>query len=421
VAGLLITEKSTSELIPYASNSRTHSEEQIAQIAASIKEFGFNNPILLDGDKGVIAGHGRLLAARKLEMDKVPTIELAHLSETKKKAYILADNKLALNAGWNMDLLSLEMGGLQDEGFDLSLIGFNETELADILADRNEGLTDPDAVPDTPDDPVTCEGDVWLLGKHRLMCGDSTSIDAVDTLMAGQKADMVFTDPPYGIDYSGGRTQVVRTKAYGRIKGDTLEGDDLGGLIAHVFSHSKPGADVYICVSPIMQEPFLKAIKENDKQLDAVIVWDKKQPGLGYMAYRRQCEFILFMKGEAFKKGDTSDFDLWQISKDATKEYKHGTQKPVAVPGRAMDNSSKAGDIVLDLFGGSGSTLVAAEMRGRDAHLMEIHPAYCDVAVNRWQDFTGEQATLEGSGEYFPSIKADATQSRKASIQTHRE
>tara|TARA_R100001086_G_C11730259_1_gene229470 strand:- start:30 stop:713 length:684 start_codon:yes stop_codon:yes gene_type:complete len=218
--------------------------------------------------------------------------------------------------------------------------------------------------------------------------------------MAGQKADMVFTDPPYGIDYSGGRTQVVRTKTYGRIKNDTLQGDALGGLVAQVFTSCKPEADIYICVSPIMQGPFIDAIGKSDKELDAVIVWDKRQPGLGYMAYRRQCEFILFVKGAAFKKGDVSDLDLWQIGRDGGKDYQHGTQKPVAVPQRAIKNSSKAGDTVLDLFGGSGSTLVAAHSVERIAYCMELDPVYVDVAVTRWQNFTGKDATLE-TGETF--------------------
>jgi len=382
-------------VIPYVSNSRTHSDDQVAQIAASIKEFGFNNPVLLDGDKGIIAGHGRVLAARKLGLKDVPTIELAHLSENQRKAYIIADNKLALNAGWDMEMLSLEMGDLKEQEFDLSLLGFSEDELANLFVDKTEGLTDPDEVPELPDDPVTVEGDVWLLGKHRVMCGDSTSIDAVEALMGGAKADMVFTDPPYGIDYSGGRTQVVKEKDYGKIKNDTLEGSDLGALIAQIFGAGKPEADIYICVSPVMQEPFLAAIRQNDKSLDAVIVWDKKQPGLGYMAYRRQCEFILFVKGGPFKKGDVSDFDLWQISRDNGKDYQHGTQKPVAVPQRAIGNSSKAGDLVLDLFGGSGSTLLACEIDNRNAYLMELDPKYCDVIVKRWEDFTGEKAKLE--------------------------
>ena len=208
-----ITQKKVTELIPYINNSRTHSDEQIAQIAASIKEFGWTNPILVDGNKSIIAGHGRLLAARKLGMDTVPTIELAHLTETQKKAYIIADNKLALNAGWDDQLLTIELNDLMADGFALELLGFDKDELDKLLEpEQIEGLTDEDAVPEVPDEPVTKLGDVWILGNHRLMCGDSTSIDAVEKLMAGQKADMVFTDPPYGMKFGGGRAQVQPQK-----------------------------------------------------------------------------------------------------------------------------------------------------------------------------------------------------------------
>ena len=208
-----ITQKKVTELIPYINNSRTHSDEQVAQIAASIKEFGWTNPILVDGDKSIIAGHGRLLAARKLGMDTVPTIELAHLTETQKKAYIIADNKLALNAGWDDQLLTIELNDLMADGFALELLGFDKDELDKLLEpEQIEGLTDEDAVPEVPDEPVTKLGDVWILGNHRLMCGDSTSIDAVEKLMAGQKADMVFTDPPYGMKFGGGRAQVQPQK-----------------------------------------------------------------------------------------------------------------------------------------------------------------------------------------------------------------
>ena len=196
-----IKQTEITNLIPYASNSRTHSDDQVAQIAASIKEFGFNNPILLDGDKGIIAGHGRLLAARKLNLDKVPTIELEHLTENQRKAYVIADNKLALNAGWDMDLLALEMNGLDQEGFDLSLLGFDDNELATILAEETEGLTDPDEVPDVPDDPVSKEGDVWILGRHRLMCGSSTVATDVEKLLDGIEPHLMVTDPPYGVEY----------------------------------------------------------------------------------------------------------------------------------------------------------------------------------------------------------------------------
>ena len=387
------------KVIPYARNPRRN-DAAISKVAASLQEFGWQQPIVVDADMVVVAGHTRLEAARSLGMTEVPVHVAAGLTPEQVKAYRIADNRVGQEAEWDEELLRLELGELESLEFPLDLTGFDADELGGFMADPiEEGKTDPDEVPELPDDPVTKPGDVWLMGPHRLMCGDSTSIDAVDMLMAGTPADLVFTDPPYGIDYSGGRTQVVKQKTYGRIQNDTLAGADLGGLVTLAFSSTKPGADVYICVSPIMQGPFLAALEENGKEVDAVIVWDKKQPGLGYMAYRRQCEFILFSKGAPFKKGDPSDFDLWQISKDSSSDYLHGTQKPAALPRRAIDNSSKAGEIVLDLFGGSGSTLIAAQMAGRVARLMEIDPKYCDVIVKRWEDFTGNKATLDNSPE----------------------
>jgi DNA modification methylase len=390
------------DLIPYAANSRTHSDAQVAQIAASIKEFGWTNPILVAGDDTIIAGHGRLLAARKLALVEVPVIVLDHLSKSQQRALVIADNQLALNAGWNMDMLKAEIEDLQLDDFDLNILGFDDKFLDGLLEpEPTAGLTDEDAVPEVPETPKTVLGDVWVLGNHRLMCGDSTSVDALEKLMEGQSADMVFTDPPYGIDYSGGRTQVVATKTYGKLKNDDLKGDDLGNLICNVFTNAKPEADAYICVSPIMQKPFLDWLEAAGKKIGAVIVWDKKQPGLGYMHYRRQTEFILFVPGRQFKKGDKSDFDLWAISRDNGSDYQHGTQKPVALPSRAIENSSKSGDMVLDLFGGSGSTLIACEKTGRSNRSMELDPKYCDVIVKRWQDFTGKEATHAETGETF--------------------
>ena len=396
------------ELIPYASNSRTHSEEQIAQIAASIKEFGFNNPILLDGDKGVIAGHGRLLAARKLEMDKVPTIELAHLSETKKKAYILADNKLALNAGWDMDLLSVELTGLNDEGFDLSLIGFNETELADILADRNEGLTDPDAVPDTPDDPVTCEGDVWLLGKHRLMCGDSTVATNVETLLGDVEPHLMVTDPPYGVEYSASwREDALGGKrATGKVENDdNADWSEAWALF--------PGDVAYVWHGDKQSPGTAGELTNCGFALRALIVWAKNNMVIGRGDYHYQHELCWYAVKKARKGhycGGRKQTTVWEINKPLKSETGHSTQKPVECMKRPIENNSSPGQAVYEPFSGSGTTIIAGEMTGRAIYAMELSPAYVDVAVKRWQDFTGEQAQLEGSGENFPTIKENATQ-----------
>lgn len=389
---------STDVLIPYVNNSRTHSDKQVTEIASSIKEFGFTNPVLIDKENTIIAGHGRLLASKKLGLKEVPTILLENLTEAQKKAYIIADNKLALNAGWDEELLSIELKELDELGYDTSLTGFSEDELSDILDKPiTKGLTDEDEVPEDVE-PIVEKGDIWQLGNHRLMCGDSTSITDLDKLLNKIKADLVFTDPPYGLDYSGGRTQVVKKKTYGKLLNDNLQDKDLGSLIQFIFSYIKKEADVYVCVSPLFQKPFLDMINELGKKVDAVIVWDKKNAGLGYMKYRRQCEFILYVNGKSFKKGDKSDFDLWSISKDNTKEYKHGTQKPIELIERAINNSSKSEDIVLDLFGGSGSTLLACEKTNRINYSMELDKKYCDVIIKRWENFTGKKAERIDNG-----------------------
>jgi DNA modification methylase len=404
---LKINQTPISELIPYANNSRTHSDEQVAQIAASIKEFGFNNPVLLDGANGIIAGHGRILAARKLGMDKVPAIELAHMTEAQRKAYIIADNKLALNAGWDMDLLTLEMTGLQDEGFDLSLIGFNDDELANIFVDKTEGLTDPDAVPDVPDEPITKLGDVWILGKHRLMCGDSTSIDAVDTLMGGAKADMVFTDPPYGMfldtNYDGMFANDAKHRKTGKrfedVKGDHDDfNPDFINTVFTAFGYCKEiflwGADYYVDLIPNRNGgSWVVWDKRCDEKMDKVVgntfelCWSKAK-------HKRMVARIMWSGHHGMQKDDA-------------KKRIHPTQKPVELVVWFFDYYSMQDKrLVADLFGGSGSTLIACEKTSRDCRMMELDPKYCDVIVKRWQDFTGQQAVLEGSGETFPTNKA---------------
>ena len=409
---------STEELIPYARNSRTHSDEQVAQICASIKEFGFTNPVLIDADGVIIAGHGRTIAAQRLKIKDVPCLRLSHLTEAQKKAYVIADNKLALNAGWDDEMLALELGELSDLNFDLSLTGFGDDELDALLAKAvEEGLVDEDQVPDAPEEPVSVLGDVWKLDQHRLMCGDSTSIDAVDKLMEGQKADMVFTDPPYGMSYGGGRakgdhalnkqTGGVLIKAHGMIKGDDLQGDDLIQLvrdaIATAISCSKQGAAYYVCFTWRTYSEFEQAIELGGGTVANCIVWDKKSIGLGNSNYRPQHEFIFYVKGGAWY-GDKSESDVWYMSRGATGEYVHPTQKPVELVERALSNSSKGGDIILDSFGGSGSTLIACEKSGRKARLMELDPKYIDVIIKRWQDYTGREAIHAETGKTFNEL-----------------
>jgi len=402
-----ITLTNTDALIPYAANARTHSDAQVDKIAASIKEFGFNNPILIDQDRGVIAGHGRLMASQKLGLEQVPTIELSHLSDAERRAYILADNRLALDAGWDEEVLALELKRLEEE-IDLSLLGFNDLELATLLdsLETEEGLTDEDAVPETPDEPITKLGDVWQLGEHRLMCGDSTLIDSLEVLMAGQKADMVFTDPPYGMKYGGGRAEGANVnfknrsggiKAHGMIIGDDFVGDQLIEMIRDSVSAAviscKSGAAKYVCFPWRTYSEFESALLQVGLKASACIVWDKKSIGLGNANYRPQHEFIFYFKGDSWQ-GDKAQSDVWYMSRGATGEYVHPTQKPVELIEKAIFNSSKSQDLVIDVFGGSGSSLIACEKTNRVCMMMELDPKYCDVIVQRWQNFTGKTAEL---------------------------
>lgn len=405
------------DLVPYAANARTHSEDQVSQIAASIKEFGFNNPVLIDIDNGIIAGHGRVMAAMKLGLDLVPTVTLDHLSDAERRAYILADNRLALNAGWDEEILAAELKRLDDE-IDLSLLGFDDDELARMLdLQSDEGLTDEDEVPELPETPKTVEGDVWLLGRHRLMCGDSTIVDSVEKLMSGSMADMVFTDPPYGMSYGGGRAKGDSVKfknrsggikAHGMILGDDFAGDDLIKMIRDAVGSavlvSKSGASKYICFPWRTYTEFEDALNQIGLIASACIVWDKKSIGLGHSNYRPQHEFIFYIKGENWH-GDKAQSDVWYMSRGSTGEYVHPTQKPVELIEKAISNSSKSQDIVIDVFGGSGSTLIACEKTARDCRMMELDPKYCDVIIKRWQDYTGEQATHEATGKPFDDVE----------------
>jgi DNA modification methylase len=375
-------------LIPYVRNTRTHSDDQVDQIAASIQEFGWTNPVLVDGENGIIAGHGRVMAAKKLGETTVPVIELSHLTDAQKRAYIIADNQLALNAGWDDKLLAQEIEALKLDDFNIDLLGFDDDFLDGLLpAEHSKGLKDEDDAPEVPDEPVTQLGDVWVLGSHRVMCGDSTSIDAVENLMNGVKVDMVFTDPPYNVAFNG------RSGKHDVIKNDNLSSAEFEAFISDVCKTIKavnPKAYYIWCnwnFYSVLQRllPYI-----------ACIVWAKNVFGLG-LGYRHQHEFCLF-------NGQIDDVvknesDLWEIKKDTN--YVHPTQKPVALSVRAFSNHIKFIN-VLDLFGGSGSTLIGAEQTGRKAFLMELDPKYCDVIVKRWQDYTGLKAILESTGQPFP-------------------
>ena len=387
-----IKEVEVTALIPYAKNSRTHDDAQIAQIAASIKEFGWTNPILVDGDKGIIAGHGRLMAARKLGMAKVPVIELKTLSKAQKQAYIIADNRLALNAGWDNIMLTIELNELLENKFALEILGFDKDELDALLnpIEETEGLTDEDFVPKVPDEPKTKLGDIYILGNHRLMCGDSTSIDAVEKLMDGQKADLLHTDPPYGVSYDG----KGGSKDWDVIKNDAVTGDGLVDFLVAVFNCAnlslKDKAAWYIWHGYKGIYEFYHALKLCGKEASSQIVWVKNGLGTMWSNYRPKHECAIYVNGEFYAGYDQST--VWEVSRE--KNYVHPTQKPLELVEKALNNSSAPKDIVLDLFGGSGSTLIACEKIGRLARLMELDPKYCDVIVQRWEEFTGKKAVL---------------------------
>jgi DNA modification methylase len=377
-----IVKRLVTELIPYINNSRTHSDEQIAQISASIKEFGWTNPILVDGDNGIIAGHGRLSAARKLGMDTVPVIELSHLTKAQKKALIIADNKLASNAGWDNDLLSIELNELLADNFALDILGFDKDELDALLnpIQATEGLTDEDDVPDVPEEPKTKLGDIYQLGNHRLMCGDSTSIDAVEKLLDGQRPDMVFTDPPYNIDYQG-----VKDKR-DKIKNDKMEDSAFKDfLIQSLYSCET----MYVCCSWQYAHLFKEAMEIIGRKPKAMIVWDKVNPAQHLDKYFKQHE-IIFYYGD-FGGHKTVRGDVWTLKRQ--RNTVHPTMKPVELIQLALEDQPDK-KIVLDVFGGSGSTMIATEKLGKQSRLMELDPKYCDVIVKRWEDFTGKKAEL---------------------------
>ena len=392
---MLVTHEKVEDLIPYASNSRTHSEQQIAQIAASIREFGWTNPVLINDENSIIAGHGRLLAARQLKMTEVPCIKLDHLTKSQQKALVIADNQLALNAGWDVEMLKAEISGLDTDGFDLDLLGFDSDFLDGLLIEETEGLTDEDAVPDVPEEPETVEGDIWVLGNHRLMCGDSTSIDAVDKLMDGALADMVFTDPPYGMfldaDYSDMNYKFKGStggKKYENVIGD--HEDFKPELIQNIFTsfdYCKEiflwGADYYADLLP-------------DRNAGSWVVWDKRGDESADKMYGSTFELCWSRTRHKRMLARVKWAGIFGIEKEHDKKRCHPTQKPVELVEWFFDYySMQKKRVIVDLFGGSGSTLLACEKTHRNCYMMELDPKYCDVIKKRWEDFTGQKAILE--------------------------
>jgi len=407
------------DLIPYAMNARTHSDAQVAQIAASIREFGFTNPVLIDEANNLIAGHGRVLAARKLKMELVPAIVVTGLDENRRRALVIADNQLALNAEWDEEKLVAE---LQSMSVDMQkLTGISDEELLAMLKPAEiEGLTDEDAVPEAPEVPVTVLGDVWLLGRHRLMCGDSTSIDAVERLMDGRKADMVLTDPPYGVSfvgvkgsmYSGGKKTGKNSAEM--IKADDLRGDDLAQLfldsISCASAISKDGAAMYIFFAINRSAETLAGLSGVGLEIRNWLIWDKGNVGFHAMGAQYKPNYEAFLYCHKIGKspawyGGQKEQTIWRHPVE--REGLHPTMKPVSLLQRALQNNSKQGDEVIDLFGGSGSTLIACEKTARDCRMMELDPKYCDVIIKRWQDFTGETAILEGDGRIYDQLKQE--------------
>jgi len=396
-------------LRPYAKNPRTHSPEQVAQIAASITEFGFNNPILVDSTDGIIAGHGRLLAAQQLGMTEVPAVVLDHLTDAQRRAYIIADNQLALNAGWDTDLLVDELASLLDEDFDVGVIGFSDDELASLLDDDEvfECNTDADEVPEPPEVAVSATGDLWCLGDHRLLCGDATNADDLTRLMAGKQADLIFTDPPYGISYGTSKNPRWRSRA---IANDSLTGDEFRQFCHRWISNVIPYCDdcIYVFGPPGPDGRIMFGVLDELLHCSTTVIWNKDRFTLGRGKYQNKYEPLWFgwsKTGESFTSDRTLS-NVWDFPRPSRSDL-HPTMKPVALIEYGLSHASKRGDIVLDPFGGSGSTLIACEQVGRVARLLELEPRYIDVIIRRWQEFTGREAILDGDGRTFAEIEQE--------------
>jgi DNA modification methylase len=396
-------------LIEYARNPRKN-DHAVDRVAAAIREFGFRVPVIAKSDGTVVDGHLRLKAAKKLGLETVPVMLADDMTDIQIKAFRLSVNKMAEMAEWDNELLALELADLGEMGFDMDLTGFTLDEISALTPEEIQpGLTDEDAVPEPPAVPVTVLGDVWLLGRHRVMCGDSTSIDDGEKLMGGLLADLVFTDPPYNVAYSGRGANNL-----GTIKNDDMSAEDFEQFCRDVFATysaiMKPLACIYVCHPDSASAPkiaFEKTFAEQFKK-SSTIIWMKQSAGMGWQDYRAQHEPILYGwkegKGSHFNTGDRTKTSIWKIGRDAQSSYVHPTQKPVCLPEEAIMNSSKGSDCVVDLFGGSGSTLIACEKTGRINRSMELDPKYVDVIIKRWQDFTGKIAVHAETNQPFAEV-----------------
>ena len=394
----------TAKLLPYARNARTHTEDQVAQIAASIAEFGFTNPILAGSDGIIVAGHGRLAAAQKLGLDVVPVVVLDHLTPTQRRALVIADNRIAENAGWDDAMLRIELEALQLEGFDLDITGFDADALAELIAGDeldNEGQTDEDAVPEFSETPIARPGDVWIMGPHRLLCGDATLATSYDALLQGAPVDMVFTDPPYNVNYANSAKDKMRGKDRAILNDNLGDGfyNFLLAALTQMVAHCRGG--IYVAMSSSELDVLQAAFRAAGGKWSTFIIWAKNTFTLGRADYQRQYEPILYGWPEGAQRhwcGDRDQGDVWNIKKPQKNDL-HPTMKPVELVERAIRNSSRPGNVVLDPFGGSGTTLIAAEKSGRVARLIELDPKYVDVIVRRWEEFTGQQAIREAADQ----------------------
>ncbi len=408
-----VARRPVASLLPYARNARTHSDEQVAQIAASVLEWGWTSPVLVDEAGMIIAGHGRVLAAQRLGLPEVPVMVASGWSEAQKRAYVIADNKLALNAGWDPELLPVELGDLKGLGFDLSLTGFGELELGKLLLDEPGG--DLDHAPAPPVVPVSQPGDLWICGEHRVLCGDATVRADIDRLLGEELADMTFTDPPYNVDYANSAKDKLRGKNR-PILNDAL-GDGFGALLAsasvNMLAVTK-GA-IYICMSSSELDTLQKAFREAGGKWSTFVIWAKSAFTLGRADYQRQYEPILYGWKDGANHywcGARDQGDVWFFDKPHKNDL-HPTMKPVALVERAIRNSSKSRDIVLDPFGGSGTTMIAAQRTGRRARLIELDPGYVDVVVQRWQSLDAGDPILAETGESWAVVAAQRERSEQ--------
>jgi len=399
------------KLTPYARNTRTHTPAQIDAIAASIKEWGWTMPVLADEDGTLIAGHARIQAAQKLGIAEVPVMLAKGWPEAKRRAYVIADNQLAIKgSGWDFELLASEIEGLGSDGFDLTLLGFNEDELANLLAEKTEGLVDPDDIPEAPANPVSVLGDVWLMGKHRIVCGDSTDADCVAACLNGVTPHLMVTDPPYGVEYDASwrDDRAGKTGDTGTAKGKVLNDDKADWREAWALF---PGDVAYVWHADLRAREVVESLESCGFVMRAQIIWAKSQFVIGRGDYHPQHEPCWY----AVRKGRKGHYDggrkqstVWNIDKPQKSETGHSTQKPVECMKRPIENNSSPGQAVYEPFSGSGTTIIAGEMTGRSIHAIELNPAYVDVAVKRWQEFTGLEAIHEKTGHTFAHVATTA-------------